>query len=317
MATHFVHEWKPEGPPRAGLLIAHGYAEHGGRYGALAAALNGAGVYVRSYDQRGHGRSGGRRGQLLKRSTAGGDLASQLEAARGRRARCRGFCWGIVWAGWWRRIFWLCRLAGGRPDPVEPVSGAAGRCAEVEAAFRGAGACVAVAAGGAAGTSALSRDPAAVMAYEGDPLVYHGPVRAGAGLVLLEGAADCRAWAAGWRAAVVAAWDGGPDSLSSAGAMVSLRGWLRGGGRISGRRATMSCFMMCAGTDGGRGGGVGGGAVGVVRAGGLGGGGIPLVWGGRAGYGGGVAPGTRRRLGRHRVARAWWGLGGLGWGAVL
>lgn len=60
-----THEW-PLADARAGVLIVHGLGEHAGRYGALAAWFNARGYAVRSYDQRGHGRSPGRRGALSR-----------------------------------------------------------------------------------------------------------------------------------------------------------------------------------------------------------------------------------------------------------
>jgi alpha-beta hydrolase superfamily lysophospholipase len=49
--------WLPEGAPRAVIQIAHGLAEHSGRYARLAAALNAAGYAVYASDLRGHGPS--------------------------------------------------------------------------------------------------------------------------------------------------------------------------------------------------------------------------------------------------------------------
>ncbi|CAN5530942.1 alpha/beta hydrolase [soil metagenome] len=51
----FTRRWSPQGPPRAALLIAHGLAEHGGRYARLAAALTAIGIVVYAHDHRGHG----------------------------------------------------------------------------------------------------------------------------------------------------------------------------------------------------------------------------------------------------------------------
>ncbi|HXZ01738.1 MAG TPA: alpha/beta hydrolase [Stellaceae bacterium] len=53
----FVHRWLPEGPAKAALHVAHGLAEHGGRYARLAQALTGAGYAVYAGDHRGHGRT--------------------------------------------------------------------------------------------------------------------------------------------------------------------------------------------------------------------------------------------------------------------
>ncbi len=47
--------------PRGGVLILHGFAEHGGRYNHVIEALLPRGFSVMTYDHRGHGHSGGRR----------------------------------------------------------------------------------------------------------------------------------------------------------------------------------------------------------------------------------------------------------------
>ena len=49
--------WLPDGPPRAVVQIAHGLAEHSGRYARLASALNAAGYAAYASDLRGHGPS--------------------------------------------------------------------------------------------------------------------------------------------------------------------------------------------------------------------------------------------------------------------
>ncbi|GAT74153.1 lysophospholipase [Microbacterium sp. HM58-2] len=46
------------GPPRGVVQLLHGVGEHAGRYGALIAALTGAGFTVYADDHRGHGRTG-------------------------------------------------------------------------------------------------------------------------------------------------------------------------------------------------------------------------------------------------------------------
>ena len=54
VALH-VYRWTPGGPPKAVVQIAHGLAEHAGRYGPTAAALTAAGFAVYANDHRGHG----------------------------------------------------------------------------------------------------------------------------------------------------------------------------------------------------------------------------------------------------------------------
>jgi alpha-beta hydrolase superfamily lysophospholipase len=53
----FVYCWLPAEPPRAIVQIAHGLAEHAGRYARLARALTSAGYAVYANDHRGHGRT--------------------------------------------------------------------------------------------------------------------------------------------------------------------------------------------------------------------------------------------------------------------
>jgi len=56
--------WEPEGAVRAVLILVHGLGEHTGRYEHVGEFLASRGVRVCSYDQRGHGRSGGRTGWI-------------------------------------------------------------------------------------------------------------------------------------------------------------------------------------------------------------------------------------------------------------
>jgi len=50
--------------PKATIIIAHGIAEHSGRYDYLAKRFNKEGYDVITYDHIGHGKSGGKRGKL-------------------------------------------------------------------------------------------------------------------------------------------------------------------------------------------------------------------------------------------------------------
>lgn len=53
--TLLARRWLPDAPPRAVVQIAHGLAEHSGRYARLAAALNASGYAAYANDHRGHG----------------------------------------------------------------------------------------------------------------------------------------------------------------------------------------------------------------------------------------------------------------------
>ena len=87
-ADIFVRTWLPESAPHAALLIVHGMAEHSGRYTDFAAFMAENGYAVRTYDQRGHGRSAevgeslGSFGESDGWELALQDLRAQAEAFR-------------------------------------------------------------------------------------------------------------------------------------------------------------------------------------------------------------------------------------------
>jgi alpha-beta hydrolase superfamily lysophospholipase len=76
----------PHAAPRGVLVIVHGFGEHGGCYGHVVEALRPPlELDVLSFDQRGHGRSPGRRGVVRQYK----DLADDVEAALAWVARRR------------------------------------------------------------------------------------------------------------------------------------------------------------------------------------------------------------------------------------
>jgi acylglycerol lipase len=70
------------GPPWASVLLVHGLGEHSGRYEHVGDQLTGAGLEVWSYDHRGMGGSGGRRGDVERWSRYHDDLGDRLAAVR-------------------------------------------------------------------------------------------------------------------------------------------------------------------------------------------------------------------------------------------
>jgi alpha-beta hydrolase superfamily lysophospholipase len=55
----------PAAHARGSVVIMHGLGEHSGRYRHVAGFFNGCGLSVRCYDHRGHGRSQGKRGDVI------------------------------------------------------------------------------------------------------------------------------------------------------------------------------------------------------------------------------------------------------------
>jgi len=60
----YANWYVPEAEPSAGLLIVHGYADHGARYAHVAERFTQLGYAVLAADYRGHGRSEGPRGHV-------------------------------------------------------------------------------------------------------------------------------------------------------------------------------------------------------------------------------------------------------------
>jgi alpha-beta hydrolase superfamily lysophospholipase len=74
----FLRDWSGRATHSA-VLIVHGLGEHSGRYDALAKWFVSHGYAVRSYDQRGHGRTPGRRGALRHSDDLLRDLTAVYE----------------------------------------------------------------------------------------------------------------------------------------------------------------------------------------------------------------------------------------------
>ncbi|HET6566833.1 MAG TPA: alpha/beta hydrolase [Rhodothermales bacterium] len=60
----FRQSWLPATPSRAVVVLVHGYAEHSGRYAEVAACFAERKLAVTAYDQRGYGRSEGKRASI-------------------------------------------------------------------------------------------------------------------------------------------------------------------------------------------------------------------------------------------------------------
>ncbi len=71
----------PESEVVAEVVLTHGFGEHSRRYEHVAAAFANCGIRAWSYDLRGHGRSGGRRGDASNYGLFLDDLAQVLECA--------------------------------------------------------------------------------------------------------------------------------------------------------------------------------------------------------------------------------------------
>ena len=167
--------WLPDGQPVAAVGLVHGLGEHSGRYDHVAAALTGAGYAVFAFDLRGHGRSGGRRGDT-RFGPCIDDIDRLLADAADAVPGKPRFLYGHSLGG-------LLVLTYGLRRRATPLAGIVSSGAALRSPLREQRAKVTAARLLAPVTpwltlptgldSALvSRDPAVVAAYRADPLVH-------------------------------------------------------------------------------------------------------------------------------------------------
>ncbi|MGH3611412.1 MAG: lysophospholipase [Pseudonocardia sp.] len=183
----FWQGWLPADPPSGVLLICHGLGEHSGRYTNVVDALVPGGWAVYALDQRGHGRSGGRRVHIDRYDALLVDFDTFRLLVAARHARLPVFLLGHSMGGQIALAYALDHQDDLRglvlsapalastavPRAAVPVLRALARVAPT---LRPAGIDV----------SLLSKDPAVVAAYRADPLVHHGRPTLGLGAALYE-----------------------------------------------------------------------------------------------------------------------------------
>ena len=184
--TCFSRSWPPEHSPLAHLLIVHGYAEHSGRYEALARELNDAGLHVHACDLHGHGQSPGKRGQIKEFAALVADLRRFVDRTRTMVGGKPLFILGHSMGGLLTAHYLAGEPTGIRgaifssplmaiPEHVSPrllrMSRILSRVAPGLPVDR-------------IDSRGIAKDPEVVRAYDTDPLVCHGPIRAHTGAEL-------------------------------------------------------------------------------------------------------------------------------------
>jgi alpha-beta hydrolase superfamily lysophospholipase len=74
--------WRPDGTPRATVLLVHGQGDHGSRYAHLGQAVTDAGYALAAVDIRGNGRSSGQRGDAPSYPAMLADIECAVREAR-------------------------------------------------------------------------------------------------------------------------------------------------------------------------------------------------------------------------------------------
>jgi len=220
--------WSPEPDPvKATVIVAHGVAEHSGRYHEVAADLVARGYEVWALDHRGHGRSAGRRGHVEHFSAFVADLETfrlrAVQAAPDRPAVLLGHSMGgaialahaIAHPDVWNGLV----LSGPAVEPGRGAGAALVAVGKVLARVLPTAGVVQL------DGSTISRDPSVVDAYRNDPLVHTGKLSARLGAELLAAAAGFPQGAATLRLPVLIV-HGDDDRLVDVEGSRRLLGWL-------------------------------------------------------------------------------------------
>jgi alpha-beta hydrolase superfamily lysophospholipase len=179
--------WLPDAEPRAVVALAHGGLEHSGRYAHIGRLFADADFATYAVDFRGHGRSGGRRGQIERMSLLVDDLHHLIELCGARHpdtsvvlvAHSLGAMVALEYVTSTDNALAGLVLSGTGID----VSGIPKFQATIAKALSAITPNLGLVTVNSAG---VSRDPAVVRGYDDDPLVFRGrvPVRTAAELLL-------------------------------------------------------------------------------------------------------------------------------------
>lgn len=177
-ATLYYQSWMPDDDCTAILLVAHGLAEHSGRYEHFAAFFAARGYAVYALDHIGHGKSDGDRCHLDKFSDYTDGVSSLLAKAREMWPEVPAILIGHSMGGLIatrylidrQADFAACVLSGAALHPAEEPSWIQNLLMIFFSRFLPKMRVLRLDA------SDVSRDPAVVDRYREDPLVFSGKV---------------------------------------------------------------------------------------------------------------------------------------------
>ncbi len=230
--------WLPQGEPQAVICLVHGLGEHVARYAHVAQALNAAGYAVLGFDQRGHGKTPGKKGVTPPFDRLLDDMKLLLEDVAQRFPGKARFLYGHSMGG-----NLVLNYAIRRKPDTQMIAGVIATSPGLRTAFKPPAA--KVAAGkilyrlapdmvmpNGLELAALSRDPAVVQAYVADPLV-HDKMSARLGLDILQQGEWALMHAAEFPAIPLLLVHGACDRLTSVPATEEFAGKLRAAGKTN------------------------------------------------------------------------------------
>lgn len=176
----YHQSWWPAGRPKAALLVAHGLAEHSGRYRHFARYFTERDYAVSALDYPGHGRSDGVRCHIARFSELTDSLGMLLDRTR---AECAGVPLVLVGHSMGALVatrylidhqaaFAACVLSGAAVLPAAEISPAQRLLMRLMSSYLPRLRMLRI------DGSQISRDPQVVDRYREDPLVFTGKVTA-------------------------------------------------------------------------------------------------------------------------------------------
>jgi alpha-beta hydrolase superfamily lysophospholipase len=170
-----VTTWDVAGPCKGTVLIVHGLGEHCARYAHVAQRLGEAGWRTVAYDQRGHGKADGRRGDVADSTSLLDDLAMMIDTVRAKHGApliLLGHSMGgavvsrfVLDRGpWWRAVEGMMLSSPALAAPLNAAQKFLLRFAPKLIPH--------VPVDNGVNTPFVSRNPDIVAAYKADPLVH-------------------------------------------------------------------------------------------------------------------------------------------------
>ncbi len=180
--------WLPSNEPKAVLLVAHGLAEHSGRYINIVNHFVPKGYAVYGFDQRGHGKSQGQRGYVERFSHFVSDFKTFSDIIHSKHHDAKIFIVGHSVGG---TIATACAVHYQDEFDGLILSGATLKIgASVSSGLiivaRILSLLLPKMGLDVINASAISQDKTVVDAYVNDPLVYRGKIRARLGAELIK-----------------------------------------------------------------------------------------------------------------------------------
>ena len=168
----YWQSWQPAGTPKAVLLVAHGFAEHSGRYMNLVNAVVPHGYAVYALDHRGHGKSDGAHVEIDSYQQYLDDLKTFFDLVQNEQPGQKIFLVGhsmgsAISLGYvldhQAELAGLVLSGGGIAKPGTPLP-------PTPEAMPGTNTRPPL------DTGFLARDPRVAIDYDADPLNYRGPI---------------------------------------------------------------------------------------------------------------------------------------------